>query len=150
SWRDYRKAKRDGSALRVPAELVELSMRVARHEARRLRPNMPEHLDQTDIEARAVLSVFDSIDEAWRGGSEQLAPRIRRGVRWIVLDELHGEAQLSQEERALLGIDSLKVSLEDIEPVEEDVEVDLVVRPSQPPASNPRWTPCDHLSTTAK
>lgn len=153
-WRGYRDALKAGELARVPAELVELSMRIARHEARRLRPNMPEHCDQTDVEARAALSVFDSIDQATRGEHELLGPRIRRGVRWIVLDELHGEAQLSQEERALLGIDSLKVSLEDIETDEDGADGLLgdesVLRPSEPPASNPRWVPCDHLSNNGK
>jgi len=81
-------------------------------------------------------------------------PVIRRGVRWVVLDELHGEGQLTQEERALLGIDSLKVSLEDIESNERTADAgaedDSVLRPSEPPASNPRWVPCDHLSNNGK
>jgi len=159
-WTAYKALQARGEAVRVPAELVELSMRVARHEARRLRPNIPEHCDLNDIEARAVLSVFDSFDQAARSGDEALVPRIRRGVRWVVLDELHGEAQLTQEERALLGIDSLKVSLEDIESNEHTadggegrapwVDDDSVLRPSEPPASNPRWVPCDHLSNNGK
>lgn len=144
-WAEYRNSR--GMTSRVPTELIELSTRVARHEARRLRPNMPDHSDQADVEARAVLSVFDSIDQAWRAECEQLVPRLRRGVRWVVLDELRGEAQLSQEERALLGIDSLKVSLEDIEFDEDEQPNDSVLRPSEPPASNPRWTPCDHLAS---
>ncbi len=148
-WLRYR-ASRQGGSPRVPAQLVELAVRVARHEARRLRPNLPEHSDQSDVEARAVLSVFDSIDEAYKAGAETLVPRIRRGVRWVVLDELHGEAALTQEERALLGIDSLKVSLEDIESEEEELDAESVLRPSEPPASNPRWAPCDHLSQGGK
>ncbi|HEY6727574.1 MAG TPA: hypothetical protein VI197_26240 [Polyangiaceae bacterium] len=159
-WTAYKASQSQGQGARVPAELVELSMRVARHEARRLRPNIPEHCDPSDIEARAVLSVFDSFDQAARSNAEALVPRIRRGVRWVVLDELHGEAQLTQEERALLGIDSLKVSLEDIESNEHNadsgsgrapwVDDDSVLRPSEPPASNPRWVPCDHLSNNGK
>ena len=149
-WSDYHSQERRGEAARVPAELVELSMRIARHEARRLRPNMPEHSDQTDIEARAALSVFDSINQAFRSDHGPLVPRIRRGVRLIVIDELHGEGQLTQEERALLGIDSLKVSLEDIELEEDEGALDSVLRPSEPPASNPRWAPCDHLSNNTK
>jgi len=149
-WSDYCSRERRGEAARVSAELVELSMRIARHEARRLRPNMPEHSDQTDIEARAALSVFDSIDQAFRADDGPLVPRIRRGVRLIVIDELHGEGQLTQEERALLGIDSLKVSLEDIELEEDEGALDSVLRPSEPPASNPRWAPCDHLSSSTK
>jgi hypothetical protein len=146
-WGSYRVA---GRATRLSPELVELAVRVARHEARRLRPNLPEHCDHTDVEARAVLSVFESIDQAWRADAEVLVPRIRRGVRWIVLDELHGEAQLTQEERALLGIDSLKVSLDDIESDEEEWADDSVLQPSEPPESNPRWVPCDHLSHTGR
>ena len=159
-WAAYKALQGQGEHARVPAELVELSMRVARHEARRLRPNIPEHCDLNDIEARAVLSVFDSFDQAARANAEHLVPCIRRGVRWVVLDELHGEAQLTQEERALLGIDSLKVSLEDIESNEEMAdngggrapwgEDDSVLRPSEPPASNPRWVPSDHLSNNGK
>lgn len=159
-WTAYKALQRQGETARVPAELVELCMRVARHEARRLRPNMPEHCDLNDIEARAVLSVFDSLDQAARVNAETLVPRIRRGVRWVVLDELHGEAQLTQEERALLGIDSLKVSLEDMESNELTAdsgggrapwgEDDSVLRPSEPPTSNPRWVPCDHLSNNGK
>ena len=51
-----------------------------------------------------------------------------------------------------LGIDSLKVSLEDLgeSDFESDPEEDLVLRPSEPPASNPRWVPCDHLSNNGK
>ena len=157
-WSEYKSSQGQGEPVRLPAELVELSMRVARHEARRLRPNIPEHCDPNDIEARAVLSVFDSFDQAARANDAALVPRIRRGVRWVVLDELHGEAQLTQEERALLGIDSLKVSLEDIESGEQTAdsggapwgEDDSVLRPSEPPASNPRWVPCDHLSNSGK
>jgi len=153
-WTSYKTLQRRGEAVRVPTELVELGVRVARHEARRLRPNMPEHCDQNDIEARAVLSVFDSVDQASRTNAELLVPVIRRGVRWVVLDELHGEGQLTQEERALLGIDSLKVSLEDIESNERTADAgaedDSVLRPSEPPASNPRWVPCDHLSNNGK
>ena len=146
-WQNYRSTRR---TQRVPPELVELAVRVARNEARRLRPNLPEHSDQTDVEARAVLSVFDSIDQAYAAEQESLVPRIRRGVRLMVLDELHGEAQLTQEERALLGFDSLKVSLEDMESDEDEWAQDSVLRPSEPPASNPRWSPCDHLSNTGK
>lgn len=159
-WTGYKALLSRGEAARVPAELVELCMRVARHEARRLRPNIPEHCDLNDIEARAVLSVFDSLDQAVRADAGVLVPRIRRGVRWVVLDELHGEAQLTQEERALLGIDSLKVSLEDMESNELTAdsgggrapwgEDDSVLRPSEPPTSNPRWVPCDHLSNNGK
>jgi hypothetical protein len=144
-WTDYRKARQHGSNNPVPAELVELCMRIARHEARRLRPNLPAHFDQDDIEARGVLSVFDALDRAWRAESESLVPAIRRGVRLIVLDEARDDGQLSQEERALLGIDSLKVSLEDLAEPDEDPETDTVLRPSEPPGSNPRWTPCDRV-----
>src|SRR5688572_12588066 len=52
-WTAYKALHGQGQPARVPAELVELSMRVARHEARRLRPNIPEHCDPHDIEARA-------------------------------------------------------------------------------------------------
>ena len=127
-------------------------MRVARHEARRLRPNLPTHFDQNDIEARAVLSVFDTLDRAWRAETEHLVAGLRRGVRWVVLDELQGDGQLTQEERALLGIDSLKVSLEDLEGIDDGAEEpadDTVLRPSEPPQSNPRWTPCDRMPSKA-
>jgi hypothetical protein len=144
-WSNYRNARAAGASEPVPAGLVELCMRVARHEARRLRPNLPGHFDLDDVEARAVLSVFDALDRAYRAESHELVPDIRRGVRWVVLDELKGDGQLTQEERALLGIDSLKVSLEDLAEVDEEPDVDTVLRPSEPPASNPRWTPCDRV-----
>lgn len=144
-WGEHRQARQAGDSQPVPAELVELCMRVARHEARRLRPNLPTHFDLDDVEARGVLSIFDALDRAWRAESEHLVPAIRRGVRWIVLDELQGDGQLSQEERALLGIDSLKVSLEDLEEIDEEPQGDTVLRPSEPPESNPRWTPCDRV-----
>ena len=149
-WTDYLRARNAGDGGPVPAELVELCMRVARHEARRLRPNLPTHFDLDDVEARAVLSVFDTLDRAWRAQSDTLVPTIRRGVRFIVHDELQGDGQLTQEERALLGIDSLKVSLEDLEGVDElDQEPadDTVLRPSEPPESNPRWAPCDRIQS---
>jgi hypothetical protein len=144
-WVDHRKARQAGNCDPVPAELVELCMRLARQEARRLRPNLPTHTDLDDIEARSVLSVFDTLDRAWRAESQQLVPAIRRGVRWVVLDELHGDGQLGQEERALLGVDSLKVSLEDLAEADNEYDADNALRPSEPPESNPRWTPCDRV-----
>src|SRR5690606_16744620 len=112
--------------------------------------NLPAHSDQADVQARAVLSVFDSIDHAWRAEHELLVPRIRRGVRCVVLDEVHGEAHLTHEEQALLGIDSLKISLEDIEGDEGEALDAGVARPAEAAGSSPRWAPCDQLSNSSK